>query len=85
MLQTVLHNASAGIDPPLPMCAWDEGAFGVTECPGGISPTGEQSVHLPVVEQRENQIREKTVSPQGVFAAAPGERRDPAEVFVSLP
>ena len=62
----------------------DEDAFGVAESPGGISPAGEQSTHLPVVEQRENQTGEKTVSPQGVFAA-PGERRDPAEVFVSLP
>lgn len=40
--------------------------------PGGISPAGEQSMHLPGAEQRANQTGEKIVAPQGVFAA-PGE------------
>lgn len=72
-LQTVLHSASAGTDHPLPIHAWDEDACGVPVFPGGISPAGEQSMHLPGAEQRENQTGEKIVAPQGVFAA-PGER-----------
>lgn len=37
MLQAVLHNASAGIDRPLPICACGEDACGVPAFPGGIS------------------------------------------------
>lgn len=51
MLWTVLHDASAGIDPPLPIHTRAEDTFGVLAFPGGIIPAGEQSTHLPVVEQ----------------------------------
>lgn len=56
----------------------------VSLSPSGISLNGEQSMHLPMGEEQENQTREKIIYPQSVFAA-PRERRDLAQVFMSLP
>lgn len=49
-------------------CAWDEDAFGVLS-PGGITPTGEQSMHFPGGEEQDNQTREKI---HRVFFQPPG-------------
>lgn len=56
----------------------------VSLSPSGISLTGEESMHLPMGEEQENQTREKIIYPQSVLAA-PGEWRDSAQVFMSLP
>lgn len=80
LCEVSLNNAS-GIDPPLPLCARDEDAFGVTVLVE--SPTGEQSMHLPMGEEQENQTRE-IIYPKSVFAV-PREWRGSDEVFMSLP